>query len=104
MYFIIFEIYLDSDEMTKGLYFIIQPVFDHVVLYTKCSKMIVIVVGFDNLSVLTHTRKTIPTTKNVRMTGIREVRFINQTILTKSVCNALTNLRWVNPRYHLTFL
>jgi hypothetical protein len=38
--------------MTKGLYFIIQPVFDHVVLYIKCSKMIVIVVGFDNLSVL----------------------------------------------------
>jgi hypothetical protein len=52
-----------------------------------------IVAGFDNLSVLNFDPYLKSDTKNrelsrtVKMTGIKKVRFINQTILTKSVCN-----------------
>jgi hypothetical protein len=32
---------------------------------------------------------------SIKMTGIREVRFMNQTILTKSVCNGFNNYNFL---------
>jgi hypothetical protein len=52
-----------------------------------------VVVSFDNLSVLNFDayllEKWYQLLRIVKMTGIREVRFINKTILTKSVCNVM---------------
>jgi hypothetical protein len=51
-----------------------------------------IVVGFDNVSVLNFDahllEKLYQLSRTLKMTGIREVRFINQTMSTKSVCNS----------------
>jgi hypothetical protein len=51
-----------------------------------------IVVDFDNVSVLNFDayllEKLYQLSRTVKMTGIREVRFINQTKSTKSVCNS----------------